>query len=135
MDLIKEAEELLGKCMELAVSSITEDGYPRICVLVKVRAEGCKTIYFATGTSSKKVAHYKANPKAGVTFYNQFDSVAMLGKMSVLTDKAEKDSFWQDWMAPHFPDGGKDDPEFAVICFNAEEATIYIKHHFETVKL
>lgn len=135
MDLIKEASLFLEKRNELAVSSVTESGYPRICILIKLKAEGCKTIYFATGTSSKKVAHYKSNPKAGVTYYDNHDSVTLIGNMTIVTDKKLKDALWDDWMAKHFPNGGKEDPEYCVIKFTTQEATIYIKEQFETVRL
>jgi general stress protein 26 len=135
MDLIKEAEIFLEKRGECAVSSVTEKGYPRICILKKLRADGCKTIYFSTGTSSKKIAHYKKNPKAGVTYFDENDSVTLLGNMNVVEDKKIKDALWSDWMAKHFPNGGKDDAEYAVIRFDAEEATIYIKGRFETIRL
>lgn len=134
-ELIKKAEKLLGGCPTCSVSSITENGYPRICVLMNIKNEGVKTLYFSTGTSSNKVRHYKKNPKAGVTFYSGGDSVTLTGNMAVLNDKKEKDALWQDWMAKHFPKGGKDDPEYAVIKFTAEEATIYIDEEFKTVRI
>ena len=135
MDIIKEAELLLEKCRMLSVSSITEKGYPRVCILAKVKAEGCKTFYFSTAASSKKITHYKKNPKAGVTFYDGNDTVTLLGKMIVIEDKKTKDSLWDDWMAPHFPNGGKNDPEYAIIRFDAEEATAWLKGKFEIIKL
>ena len=135
MDLIKEAEIFLEKCNALTVSSITEKGYPRICVLIKLKAQGIKTIYFSTGTSSNKIAHYKSNSKAGVTFFNDNDSVTLIGNMMVIEDKKTKDELWQAWLLKHFPNGGKDDPEYAIIKFEANEATIYIKEHFETIKI
>ena len=135
MDLIKETEKFLEKCDAFAVSSVTEEGYPRICVLIKLKALGCKTIYFSTSTSSKKIAHYKNNSKAGVTFFDKHDSVTLIGKMTIINDKVEKDALWQDWMTRHYPNGGKNDPEYGIIRFDAVEATIYINGHFETVKL
>ena len=134
MDLVKEAGKLLEKCEVVSVSSVTEEGYPRVCVLAKIKAEGCKTIYFSTGADSVKTKHYRKNPKAGATYYLGGDSVTLLGKMSVIEDKKLKDSLWQDWFIEHFP-GGKDDPDYAIIKFDAEVATIYINRYFETVKL
>lgn len=137
MNLIKEAENLLASLQLKAcsVSSITENGYPRIVIMIPVKTEGIKTFYFSTGTSSNKVKHYKNEPKAGVTFWNNGDSVSLIGEMSIIKDKPTKDSLWQDWLAKHFPNGGKNDPEYCIIKFEATEGTIYVKDAFDTVKI
>jgi general stress protein 26 len=134
-DLIESAEKLLKECATCSVSAVTTSGYPRICILGRIKNDGIKTLYFATGTSSNKVRYYHKNPKAGVTFYKGGDSVTLIGNIAVLEDKKEKDALWQDWLANHFSNGGKDDPEYTVIKFTAEEATIYIAKQFETVKI
>lgn len=133
-NIIKDAEQLLEKCPVLSVSSVTEIGYPRICFLAKIKAEGCKVIYFSTGTNSAKITHYLKNPKAGVSYFNEGDSVTLLGKMTIIEDKSIKEMLWQDWFINHFPQG-KNDPNYAIIKFEAEKATIYINQQFETVKL
>jgi general stress protein 26 len=102
--------------------------------MAKIKAEGCKTVYFSTGTNSAKTEHYRKNPKAGVTYCDGGDSVTLLGKIKIVEDKKLKDALWQDWFIKHFPQG-KDDPSYAILRFDAEEATIYIKDKFETVKL
>lgn len=135
VDLMQESENLLNKCSACSVSEVTEDGYPRICILVPIKKEGIKTLYFSTGTSSKKIQHYKKNDKAGVTFYFDGDSVTLIGKMTIIEDEITKDDLWQDWLENHFPNGGKRDPEYAVIKFVAEVATIYIGEQFETIKV
>lgn len=135
MNLVKEAEGLLKKCKVCTVASVSENGYPRICVLVPIKTDGIKTFYFSTGTNSTKVKHFLKNPKAGVTFYDGGDSATLTGEMSVVQDKTLKDSLWQDWLAKHFPNGGKEDPQYAIIKFVADEGTIYVGGHFDTVKI
>lgn len=132
--LIKDAELLLSKCDTVSLSSVTGKGYPRICIMAKIKAEGCKTIYFSTGTNSAKTNHYRNNPKAGVAFYDGGDSVTLIGEVTIVEDKATKDALWQDWFINHFAQG-KDDPGYAIIRFDACEATIYINGRFETVEL
>ena len=134
-ELIKKAGKLLNVGSACSVSAITEKGYPRICILINIKNDGIKTLYFSTGTNSKKVHHYKENMKAGVTFYCGGDSVTLIGNMTILSDKAEKDALWQERMAKHFLNGGKDDPEYAIIKFTTEEATIYIDEEFETLRI
>lgn len=103
--------------------------------MAKIKADdGCKTIYFSTGTSSEKIKHYRKNSKAGVTYFYGNDSVTLLGKTTIVEDKKLKNDLWQDWLINHFPQG-KDDPEYAIIRFDAEEATIWFQGNFETIKL
>ncbi|MDO5581519.1 MAG: pyridoxamine 5'-phosphate oxidase family protein [Planctomycetia bacterium] len=129
----RKSAALLDQCPTLVLSSITEEGYPRGCVLVKVSNEGFQKIRVSTGTSSRKTKHFLANPKASICFYNGADGVTLLGKIRVLTDPKESDLYWQDWMIDHFP-LGKNDPEFCVLEFTTEEATIWIDNTFETYR-
>lgn len=130
---IEKAEKLLGKCTACTVASISETGYPRICVLVPLKTKGIKEFWFSTGTSSNKVRHFLKNSKAGVTFYEGGDSVTLTGEMSILSDKTVKDDLWRDWLGKHFANGGKNDPEYCIIHFIAKEATVYIDNEFETL--
>ena len=132
MEIVKKAAEMLVKCGEVTLASINENGYPRICVLSKIKSEGIKKFWVATGTSSKKVSHFKNNPKAGACFYNDGNSVTLVGKISVIQDQAVKGEMWLDWFIEHFP-GGIDDPEYCVIEFETEETTLWIDNEFITL--
>ncbi len=133
-------EELITKSVELlqekvgvcSVAYVTEDGYPRICVLKPIGSQGIKTIYFLTVSNTKKIRQYRENGKAGVTFYHGEDSVTLLGKMTVINDKETKDYMYQDWMDEHF---AKNNPEYVVLKFVADEATIYIDGTFKTYSI
>ena len=133
--LIKKAEQLLSQCDAYQVASITTDGYPRICILKPLKSKGIKEFWFSTGMSSKKVQHYNDNNKAGVTFYYDGNSVTLIGEMQIVRDKTIKDNLWQDFLGKHFLNGGKNDPEYCIIHFIANEATIYIDNEFETINI
>lgn len=135
MNIVKKSEILLNQCKVCTVASVTQDGYPRICVLTPLKNDGIKELWFSTGASSNKVRHFKINDKAGVTFYDDGDSVTLTGKMEIERDKKIKDSLWRDSLAKHFPDGGKNDPEYCILHFKAEKATIYIQDEFVTTDL
>lgn len=77
--LVKKAENLLSKCNVCTVASVSENGYPRICVLMPLRTIGIKEFWFSTGASGTKVRHFKNNRKSGVTFYDGGDSVTLTG--------------------------------------------------------
>lgn len=133
--LIKKAEELLTQCKVCTVASVSEKGYPRICVLMPLETKGIKEFWFSTGANGTKVRHFERNGKSGVTFYDGGDSVTLTGDMEIVTDKAVKDGLFDkrsDFLDRHFPNGGKDDPDYCVLHFTANEATVYIDGAFET---
>lgn len=136
INLIKQAEELLEKCYLCSVASVSEDGYPRICILSKLKSEGIKELLFSTGATGTKVRHFMSNNKAGVTFYDGGDSVTLTGTMEIIEDKCIKQNLWEEWvefLKNHFT--GMDDPDYAIIRFKAKEATIFVGGAFETVQL
>lgn len=133
--LVRKSEEILNQCKVCSVASVSENGFPRICMLMPLKKVGIKEFWFSTGTSSTKVRHFRKNGKAGVTYYNGGDSVTLTGRMEIVAEKAVKDGLWNDCLAKHFPNGGKDDPEYCVIHFIADEATVYIDDEFESLKI
>lgn len=132
MEIVKKAAQLLEKTGEVTLASINENGYPRICVLSKIRSEGIRKLWVATGTSSVKVKNFNENCKASACAYKDADSITLVGKVSVIQDRAAKAEMWLDWFINHFP-GGIDDPEYCVLEFNTEEATLWIDNEFVTV--
>jgi len=133
-DMIGKATELLTKCEVVTLASINEEGYPRICVMAKVRAEGIQTIWMATGSHSTKTGHFQKNPKASVCYFSGGDSVTLLGEIEIIHDAAIKQEMWQDWFIAHFPTGASD-PEYCILRFDAQVATCWIKQCFETHRL
>ena len=134
-NLIKRAEELLTQCAVCTVASVSEKGYPRICVLMPLKTVGIKEFWFSTGASGTKVGHFRKNSKSGVTFYDGGASVTLTGDMEIVSDANVKNALfdkWESFLGRHFPNGGKNDPEYCVIHFVAAEATIYIDNEFET---
>lgn len=129
MENIKEkAAQMLATAQVITVASIDENGYPRPVAMVKIKDED-GAIYVSTGTSSAKTAHFKANPKAGISIVKGGDSIVYTGEMEIVTDEAVKRAFWGDWMLPHFP-GGVDDPEYCVLKFTPKSATYWIDNAF-----
>lgn len=131
-DLIKKADQMANDCKVCSVASVNEKGYPRICYLSPLRNQGIKEFWFSTGISSTKVQHFKINPKASVSIQRDGDSITLIGKMEIVSDPAIKDELWQKWLEKHFPNGGKDDPDYCVVHFFSDEGTIYINDQFET---
>lgn len=128
MKIQEKAAQMVATAQIITVASVDENGYPRPVAMVKLKDED-GAIYVSTGTSSAKTAHFKANPKAGVSIVRGGDSIVYTGKMEIVTDEAVKRSLWGDWMLDHFP-GGVEDPEYCVLKFTPESATYWIDNAF-----
>lgn len=128
MNIEEKAAQIVATAQVITVASVDENGYPRPVAMVKLKDEN-GAIYVSTGTSSAKTAHFKANPKAGVSIVKGGDSVVYTGEMEIVTDENLKRSFWSDWMLPHFP-GGVEDPEYCVLRFIPKSATYWIDNAF-----
>lgn len=128
MSIEEKAAQMVATAQIITVASIDEQGYPRPVAMVKLKDEG-GAIYVSTGTSSAKTAHFKANPKAGVSIVRGGDSIVYTGEMEIITDEAVKRSLWGDWMLDHFP-GGVEDPEYCVLKFTPRSVTYWIDNAF-----
>ena len=130
METIHEkAFALLQRCEVITVATLDEKGFPRPVPVVKIRAEKPFTIWFATGTSSDKTAHLRRNPRAGISFFDRGDSVALTGTAEVIEYPAVKKIMWQEWFIKHFP-GGVEDPEYCLVRFEARKGVFYIEDKF-----
>lgn len=128
-ELRRKAELLIDSCESVVLASVDENGYPRPVPMSKVKSEGFTTIWFATGTDSEKTKHYRVNPKAGVTFQKEINSVALTGDIEIVTDMEIKKALWQDWFIQHFP-GGVEDPSYCILKFQAKRATYWLDFQF-----
>ena len=134
MEILNKAADLLSGCAEITLASVNESGSPRICVLSKIKSDGIKKIWCATGFTGTKTRHFKENPKAGVCFWKGGDSVSLVGKITVKTDQQIREEMWLDWFIDHFS-GGIDDPNYCILEFSAEEATLWINGEFVALKV
>ena len=127
--LEKKAAEMLQKSEVVVLASINQEGYPRPVPMSMVKAEGISTVWMSTGNDSWKTADFRKNPKGGLCFYAQGDSVCMTGDVEVITDADTKQELWQDWFINHFP-GGPTDPNYVILKFEANHATYWIEGKF-----
>lgn len=135
MEKIKEkAASLLQKCEVVVLSSINAEGYPRPVPIAKIASEGLSTLWMSTGTSSLKTTEFRTNPKAGLCFHAGGDSVVLTGEVEVMDDAESKEKYWQNWFIKFFPQGVKD-PEYILLKFSSNQATIYIEDQFQRVAI
>ncbi len=125
---------MLERCDETEIASVDLQGYPRVCVVSKLKSNGVDTIYFATSASGTKANHFKQNPKASVCFHDRNDSVTLVGTMEVIRDIEVKKSVWKAWLTNHYEEGVEEE-DFCLLKFKASEATFWIKRNFATQSL
>jgi general stress protein 26 len=128
MNIQEQAVQMVETAQVITVASIDENGYPRLVAMVKLKDKNGE-IYFSTGTSTAKTAHFRANPKAGISIVEGENSVVYTGEMEIVTDQRVKESLWDDWMLPHIP-GGVNDPQYCVLKFTPKSSTYWIDNVF-----
>lgn len=130
METLKEkADAMLQRSEVVVLTSINKEGYPRPVPMSKIKSEGIAVIWMSTGLNSVKTKDFLANPKAGVCFQEQGNSVALTGEVEIITDNAIKKEMWQDWFIEHFTEGASD-PNYVLIKFTAQHATYWIDGKF-----
>ena len=135
MTTIKEKAEVLMQKSEIVVlSSVNPEGYPRPVPMSKIKSEGISTIWMATGKSSLKTKDFHKNPQAGLCLYTEGDSIVLTGNVEIVTDDKNKKELWQGWFIQHFPKG-VNDPEYILLKFQANHATLWIDQQFIHRKL
>lgn len=135
-DLEEKANELIKRCRVAALSSVTERGYPRTCLLSIAKAEGFSDIYFVTSKRSEKsgkAVHFEANQKASVCYFMDGDSVTLIGNVEFVRDRETQEEVWSETERRFFRQG-IDDPKFRLLKFHTIEATFWIDGKFRTCK-
>ena len=118
---------LIDKQTVAFIGSINDAGFPNLKAMLPSRKrEGIKEFWFTTNTSSRRVAQYRANPKACIYFFDKrfFRGVQLLGTMTVLEDSAAKEMIWRDGDTLYYSKGVTD-PDYCVLKFTAQSGRYY----------
>ena len=135
-EIEEKAVQLLEKCNAVTLASVNEKGYPRICTVTKLMANGFSEIYFETSKRSElhgKATHFQNNPKASVCYSLGADSVTLIGDVEIIRDIAAKKEFEQLCNRRFFKKG-VDDPKHVLLKFHTIEATFWIEGKFRTCR-
>ncbi len=135
-EIEEKANRLLEKCDVLTLASVNEHGYPRICAVSKLKANGFSEIYFQTSKRSQyhgKATHFEHNTKASVCYYLGGDSVTLIGEVEIVQDMEIKKAFEQQCDQRFFKKGIAD-PRFVLLRFHVKEATFWIAGKFRTCR-
>jgi general stress protein 26 len=114
------------KAIWCALSTATADG-PRVRI-VHPTWEG-ERLWFATGTSSPKVAQLRADPRVDVQFQvapPDFVHVQARGRATIVDDGAEKKRVWDviDYDLSQFWSGGPADPGYTLVRIDPERVEL-----------
>lgn len=125
-NIINKSLELMNSCKFAMVGSNGEGGFPNIKAMIKIQAEGLNRIWFSTNTSTKRVAQFRANPKASIYFTDleKCTGLMLVGNMEVLEDAEIKQRFWSDGCEKYYP-LGVTDPDYCILCFTAKWGNYY----------
>jgi general stress protein 26 len=116
-DFFQAVEDATKKAIWCAIATSGPDG-PRVRI-VHPTWEG-ETLWFATGTSSPKIAQLRRDPRVDVQFQvapPDFVHVLVRGTAEIVADEAEKKRVWDviDYDLGQFWAGGPTDPEYSPV--------------------
>ena len=139
--MLRDVEKTVGNLIDAQgvsfISSIDDDGFPNTKAMLPPRKrEGIRTFYFTTNTSSMRVSHYHANPKACVYFCDKryFRGVMLIGTFEVLEDAASKEMIWQEGDMQYYSKGVTD-PDYCVLKFTAISGRYYANFKSENFSI
>jgi general stress protein 26 len=123
--LIK-SKQLIEGCSVAMVGSVSDSGYPNIKAMFKIEADGIRTVWFSTNTSSARVSQFRENPKACVYFHDpeNFQGLMLVGRMDMLSDLESKRRLWREGWEVYYPLGVMD-PDYSVLRFTARSCNYY----------
>jgi general stress protein 26 len=94
--------------------------------MFKIGADGLKTVWFSTNTSSKRAAQFRANPKACVYFFDpdRIAGLLLVGDIAVVLDHGIKQNMWRQGWEAYYP-LGPTDPDYCLLKFSAKWGNYY----------
>ena len=137
---IEEMRALLTTTAPVYLATVDAEGYPHVRAMFNLHnleqwpeleefmapAREEFVAYFSTNTSSPKVAHVRANPKAAAYYCDgeQYHGLMLRGTVEVVDDRAVKEALWYDESKKYYPQG-PDDPDYTVLRFRPTSAKYY----------
>jgi general stress protein 26 len=127
------AEKAMDEALKLVESSeiamlttVDGEGYPNTRAMIRMETEGLKTTWFSTNTSSRKIGHLAANPRACVYFvdFEKWMGLMLVGSTEILRDAESRKRLWRDGFEKYYPKG-VDDPDYSVLRFTAHRGRYY----------
>ena len=121
MEVKSRILQMLEKETFVSLATFGTDGYPDVRVLLVAAKDGVDSIWFATETTTSKIAQLRKNPKAALYGHNMesMTEFRLFGSVELLTDAAARKKIWREDFIQHFPDG-IDSPTMIILRFNTD---------------
>lgn len=130
----KTVIDIVSNSQSTVLCSIDEDGYPRTMVMVPVKSEGIKTIWFSTSADTRKIEEFKANDKASICYNDGKNAIMLTGNVEIVFDQKIKRALWIDWFKKYYPQGATD-PNYCLLKFNTKKASTWIGNDFAALSI
>jgi len=123
---MKEGLDLATRSQIAMLATVDADGYPNTRAMIRMENDGLKTIWFSTNTSSRKIGHLTANPRACVYFvdFEKWMGLMLVGEVEILRDAESRKRLWRKGYERYYPNG-VDDPDYTVLRFTARRGRYY----------
>jgi general stress protein 26 len=126
-DFFRDAEAATKKAIWCALATSGADGRPRVRI-VHPTWDG-DALWFATGTTSPKIAQIRANPWVDVQFQvapPDFVHLMVRGRAQCVDDTSEKRRVWDviDYDLSQFWPGGPADPNYTPVRIDPERVEL-----------
>jgi general stress protein 26 len=119
----KRKEALAFARSVVAASLGTVDGdVPHVRIMQVARVDDDFTVWFSSSASASKMRQIAENPNVCVVFWREATDLKVMGKAEIVADKAAKDALYRPEWDRHYPNGGRDDPNYGVIRVTAATA-------------
>lgn len=126
METMQAAEAMLKQLDSVALSSLTQDGYPCIRQMSFEAHDGLRAFWFTSKRATDKVRQYRADPRAGVGFCVGDDGVSLLGRVEIVEDLERKRAIWPEKRFVEDENG----PVYCLLHFVSERGKAYVDGGF-----
>lgn len=93
MPAVQQSAWILDRCGYVILSTIDGNGFPRPVAIDVLRHDGIATLWMTTSLSSEKVKHLRKEPKAGICYVHEADSVTLTGTAEIISDMENPSCF------------------------------------------
>lgn len=126
-----QAETLVNNAKIITLACVDPDGYPKLSTMLKVENEALNEIILTTYNTSEKAKNFQINPKAGIQFVENYNTVSAIGDITFYHDQETLNKYWNDRFLKSYP-GGPTDPKYCIIKLHVKHVKCYFNgEHFE----
>ena len=134
LNMIEKANKILKSCKNASFGVIDEDGFPSVSTISLIEPENIMELYLSTNLDGNKARRLQNNNKASLCCCIKDNNITLVGEAEVITDQEIKNRYWQDWFNEIY-EGGKTDPNYAIIKFTTKRVSLWINWQGDEFKV